>query len=65
MRSSSFMNNMQGSRYPNIEAACPGVGREWIRSILADLKKSGEVTCQGKGPGARWRHHRSKGTTSE
>ncbi|MCM3870785.1 MAG: Fic family protein [Pyrinomonadaceae bacterium] len=48
-----------------IEAACPGVGREWIRSLLADLKRSGEVTCQGKGPGARWRHHRSKGTTSE
>jgi Fic family protein len=49
----------------DIEAACPGVGREWIRSLLADLKRSGEVTCQGKGPGARWRHHRSKGTTSE
>lgn len=49
----------------DIEAACPGVGREWIRSLLADLKKSGEVTCQGKGPGARWRYHRSKGITSE
>ena len=48
-----------------IEAACPGVGREWIRSLLADLKRSGEVTCQGKGPGARWRYHRSKGTTSK
>jgi Fic family protein len=49
----------------DIEAACPGVGREWIRSLLADLKESGEVTCQGKGPGARWRYHRSKGSTSE
>jgi len=49
----------------DIEAACPGVGREWIRSLLADLKRSGEVTCQGKGPGARWRYHGSRGTTPE
>jgi len=52
-------------RLIEIEAACPGVGREWIRSLLADLKKTGEVTCQGKGPGARWRYHRSKGTNSK
>ncbi|MGH9898296.1 MAG: Fic family protein [Pyrinomonadaceae bacterium] len=51
-------------RLADIEAACPGVGREWIRSLLADLKDSGEVTCHGKGPGARWLYHRSKGSTS-
>jgi hypothetical protein len=41
-------------RLIDIERACPGVGREWIRVLLADLKKLGEVKCRGKGPGARW-----------
>jgi len=41
-------------RLTDIERACPGVGREWIRVLLAKLRKSGEVTCQGKGPAARW-----------
>jgi Fic family protein len=41
-------------RLADIERACPGVGREWIRVLLAKLRKSGEVTCQGKGPAARW-----------
>ena len=44
-----------------IERACPGVGREWIRSLLSDLKAAGEVSCRGKGPAARWRHLGSKG----
>jgi Fic family protein len=42
-------------RLVDIERACPGVSREWIRTLLAQLKASGEVTCQGKGPAARWR----------
>ncbi len=42
-------------RLQDLERACPGVGREWIRRLLADLRKSGEVTCSGRGPGARWR----------
>ena len=42
-------------RLSDLERACPGVGREWIRTLLAKLKKSGEVACQGRGPGARWR----------
>jgi hypothetical protein len=45
-------------RLADIEAACPGVGREWIRSLLGDLRRSGEVKCSGKGPGARWRYDR-------
>jgi Fic family protein len=49
----------------DIEAACPGVGREWIRSLLADLKRDGKIVCQGRGPGARWRYLVSKGSTSE
>jgi Fic family protein len=50
-------------RIADIERLCPGVGREWIRSLLADLKAKGEVACHGKGPAARWRHHGSEGTT--
>jgi hypothetical protein len=42
-------------RLADIEQACPGVGREWIRVILAGLKKEGKATCRGKGPAARWR----------
>jgi len=51
-------------RLTDIEHACPGVGREWIRSVLTDLKATGEVTCQGKGPAARWRHEPRKGSNS-
>jgi hypothetical protein len=39
-------------RLADIERACPGVGREWIRSLLADSKAAGEASCQGKGPAA-------------
>jgi len=42
-------------RLQDLERACPGVGREWIRRLLADLRRSGEVMCSGRGPGARWR----------
>ena len=52
-------------RLADIEAACPGVGREWIRPLLADLKNSGKVVCHGKGPGARWRYTRNKRSTSK
>jgi len=31
--------------------------------LLADLKEKGEVSCQGKGPAARWRYLLSMGTT--
>lgn len=50
-------------RLIDIENACPGVGREWIRALLSDLKKQGEVDCQGKGPAARWWLTGSKGIT--
>ncbi len=52
-------------RLSDIERACPGVGREWIRTLLADLRKSGRVTCQGKGPAARWHYTGGKGSTSK
>ncbi len=43
-------------RLADIERACPGVGRDWIRSLLGRLKETGKVSCSGKGPGARWRY---------
>lgn len=50
-------------RLSDLERACPGVGREWIRTLLADLKETGNASCQGRGPGARWRHTGNKGST--
>lgn len=50
-------------RLAEIERACPGVGRDWIRVLLAELKKSGEVSCRGKGPAARWRYKGRKRST--
>jgi Fic family protein len=50
-------------RLADVERACPGVGRDWIRVLLAELKKSGEVSCRGKGPGARWRNMGRKRST--
>ena len=50
-------------RLVDIERLCPGVGREWIRVLLASLKKSREVSCQGKGPAARWRYRERKRST--
>lgn len=50
-------------RLTDIERACPGVGREWIRALLGDLRKSGQAECNGKGPAARWRYRGSEGTT--
>ncbi len=51
-------------RLAEIERACPGVGREWIRSLLTDLKAAGEASCRGKGPAARWQYSGSKGINS-
>jgi len=58
----------------DIERDCPGVGREWIRSVLAEMRDEGKVTCQGRGPAARWKlsgrnvsppGKRGKGSTSK
>jgi Fic family protein len=38
-----------------IEKDCPGVGRDWIRAILFQLKKDGKIACTGKGKAARWK----------
>ena len=39
----------------DLEIACPGVGRDWIRVILRKMKAHGSVTSSGHGAGARWR----------
>lgn len=57
---SAIREQLGDFRLTDIERACPGVGRDWIRSLLTDLKAAGEVTCQGKGPAARWRYLGSK-----
>jgi Fic family protein len=43
-------------RLADIERDCPGVGREWIRVLLVELRKSGQARVDGRGPGARWRY---------
>jgi Fic family protein len=42
-------------RLSDIEQACPSVGREWIRNVLADMRESGELQCKGRGTAARWK----------
>ncbi len=51
-------------RLSDIERDCPGVGREWIRTLFAELKKSGDLVCSGRGPGARWRFRGNKGSNT-
>ena len=43
-------------RLVDIENKCLGVGRDWIRKILFELKKEGLVNCLGKGRAARWQY---------
>lgn len=59
---SAIRGQMGEFRLADLERACPGVGREWIRSLLTALKATGEVSCRGKGPAARWRYLGSKGS---
>ncbi len=42
-------------RLADIEQACPGVGRDWIQTLLTEMKDRGELSCSGKGLAARWR----------
>lgn len=51
-------------RLTDLQRDCPSVGRDWIRTILANLKKSGDVACRGRGPAARWRRLRNEGSNA-
>jgi Fic family protein len=42
-------------RLSDMEQACPNVGREWIRNVLADMRVAGELQCKGRGVAARWK----------
>lgn len=39
----------------NLEAACPTVSRDWIKTVLEQLKKEGRIELIGRGRGAKWR----------
>ena len=41
-------------RLADLEKACPGVGRDWIRVILREMKRANELRSFGRGAGARW-----------
>jgi Fic family protein len=45
-----------------IERQAPGVSRDLVRRVLRDMRRTGMLTCSGRGPGARWRR---KGTLSK
>ncbi len=36
------------------ERLCPGVSRDMIKKVFTDMRKKGEITPLGRGPGARW-----------
>jgi len=42
-------------RLADLERSCPGVGRDWIRAVLFQVRREGKVVCQGKGKAATWR----------
>lgn len=51
-------------RLADVERECPGVGRDWIQSLLREMKTEGLLRSTGHGAGARWeRIGRNKGTT--
>jgi hypothetical protein len=42
------------SRLADIERECPGVGRDWIRSVRFTMRDEGGIGCTGKGKAATW-----------
>lgn len=42
-------------RVAELRAVCPGVGVDWIRSVLKELRSQGKVECLGRGQQAQWR----------
>jgi Fic family protein len=44
----------------DLERACSGVSHDMARKVLHMKQRTGDVICQGRGPGARWKR---KGTT--
>lgn len=50
-------------RLSDIERACPGVGRDWIRVVMREMKAGGEIRAVGRGAGATWERNTNKGIT--
>jgi hypothetical protein len=49
------VERMEGEfRITDLERACPGVGRDWIRKVLRRMKEAGQVDTTGRGVGSRW-----------
>jgi len=42
-------------RVRDLERECPGVGLDWIRTVLTSMKEAGEVERVSMGRDARWR----------
>jgi Fic family protein len=51
----AIRSHVGGFRLGDIEKTCPGVGRDWIRTLLWRMRKEGKVVCEGRGTAARWR----------
>lgn len=43
-----------GFTVSDLERLCPGTSRDHLRRRLKEMKASGQVTCMGHGPGAKW-----------
>jgi Fic family protein len=43
-----------GFAMAELERDCPGVSREMIRRVLREERARGNVSCEGRGPAARW-----------
>jgi hypothetical protein len=41
-------------RIADLERACPGVGRDWIRALLRKMRDNKELRSFGRGVSARW-----------
>jgi Fic family protein len=41
-------------RLSDIERECPGVGRDWIQTLLREMKNEGLLRSTGHGAGAKW-----------
>jgi len=39
----------------DLKRACPGVSHDMTRKVLRNLRRTGDVECLGRGPGARWK----------
>lgn len=42
-------------RVRDVEHDCPGVGLDWIRTVLGQMKDAGEIERLSMGRDARWR----------